>query len=138
MNVTKEVITDLFPLYVANECSKDSRELIEEYLQDNPHQAEELRRVMNTPVPSGTAQLAGSEEVRSLREARRRVRRLSWLMGLAIFFSLLPFSLLMTGGRIYWVFRESPMTAIVYGLLGIVCWSTYFLMRRASGILSKP
>jgi len=137
MNVTKEVITDLFPLYVANECSKDSRALVEDYLRNNPGQAEELKRIMNTPVPSGTAQLAGSEEVRSLREARRRVRRQSWLMGLAIFFSLLPFSFLVTGGKIYWVFRESPMTAIVYGLLGIVCWSTYFLMRRASGILSK-
>jgi hypothetical protein len=138
MNVTKEVITDLFPLYVANECSKDSRALVEEYLRNDPGQAEELRRVMDTSVPSGTAQLAGSEEVRSLREARRRVRRQSFVLGLAIFFSLLPFSLLMTGGKIYWVFRESPLTAIVYGLLGIVCWSTYFLMRRASGILSNP
>jgi hypothetical protein len=138
MNVTKEVITDLFPLYVANECSKDSRALVEQYLKDNPHQAEELRRVMNTPLPGGTAQLTGSEEVRSLREARRRVRRQSWLMGFAIFFSLLPFSFLFTGGKIYWVFRESPTTAIIYGLLGIVCWAAYFLIRRASGILSNP
>jgi hypothetical protein len=138
MNVTKEVITDLFPLYVANECSKDSRALVEQYLRDNPSQAEELRRVMNTPVPGGAAKLAGSEEVRSLREARRRVRRQSWLMGLAIFFSLVPFSFLVTGGKIYWVFRESPSTAIIYGLLGIVCWGAYFLMRRASGILSNP
>ena len=48
MNVTKEVITDLFPLFVANECSQDSRALVEQYLQENPDQAEELRRVMNT------------------------------------------------------------------------------------------
>ena len=39
MNVTKEVITDLFPLYAANECSKDSRALVELYLRDNPDQA---------------------------------------------------------------------------------------------------
>jgi hypothetical protein len=138
MNVTKEVITDLFPLYTANECSQDSRALVERYLRDNPDQAEELRRVMNTPVPGSTAQLTGSEEVRSLREARRRVRRQSFLLGLAIFFSLVPFSLLVTGGKIYWVFRESPSTALVYGLLGIVCWGAYFLIRRASGILSNP
>jgi len=138
MNVTKEVITDLFPLYVANECSKDSRALVEEYLRDNPHQAEELRRVMNTLVPGGTAHLAGSEEVRSLREARRRVRRQSWLMGLAIFFSLLPFSFLATGERIYWLFRESPTSALVYAAIGIGCWGVYFVLRSRSGILSKP
>jgi hypothetical protein len=138
MNVTKEIITDLFPLYVANECSKDSRALVEQYLQDNPHQAEELRRVMNTPLPGGTTPLAGSEEVRSLREARRRVRRQSFVLGLAVFFSLLPFSFLATSERVYWLFRESPSTAIIYGLLGIACWGAYFLMRRASGILSNP
>jgi ferric-dicitrate binding protein FerR (iron transport regulator) len=137
MNVTKEVITDLFPLYAANECSQDSRALVEQYLKDNPHHAEELRRVMNTPLPGGTAQLAGSEEVRSLREARRRVRRQSWLMGLAIFFSLLPFSFLVTGGKIYWVFRESPGTAAVYALIGIGCWGLYYVLRSRSKILSN-
>jgi len=138
MNVTKEIITDLFPLYVANECSKDSRALVEQYLRNNPGQAEELKRIMNTQVPGGAAQLAGSEEVRTLRETRRRVRRQSTLMGLAIFFSLVPFSLIITGGKIYWVFRESPSTAVIYGLLGVVCWGAYILMRRASGILANP
>jgi hypothetical protein len=137
MNVTKEVITDLFPLYVANECSKDSRVLVERYLQQNPSQAEELRRVMDTAVPGGTAQLPGSTEVRSLREARRRVRHQSWLMGLAIFFSLAPFSFLFTGGKIYWVFRESPGTAAVYALIGIGCWSLYCVLRSRSKILSN-
>jgi hypothetical protein len=138
MNVTKEVITDLFPLYVANECSKDSQALVEQYLRSNPGQAEELKRIMSTPLPGGATQLAGSEEVRSLREARRRVRRQSLILGLAIFFSLLPFSFLATSERIYWLFRESPSSALIYGALAIVCWTAYFLMRRASGILSKP
>ena len=138
MNVTKEVITDLFPLYVANECSKDSRALVEQYLQENPGQAEELKRIMNTPIPGGTSQLAGSEEVRTLREARRRVRRQSWVMGLAIFFSLVPFSFLVTSERIYWLFRESPGSAIVYAVIGVALWGGYFLMTRSSGILSNP
>jgi ferric-dicitrate binding protein FerR (iron transport regulator) len=136
MNVTKEVITDLFPLYVANECSKDSRALIEDYLRNNPNQAEELKRIMNMSVPSGGARLAGSEEVRTLREARRRVRRQSWVMGLAIFFSLLPFSFLVTSERIYWLFRESPGTAVVYAAIGGGCWGLYFVMRSRSKILS--
>src|SRR5690349_11288364 len=119
MNVTKEVITDLFPLYVANECSKDSCALVEQYLRDNPGQAEELKRIMSTPVAVGATGLAGLEEVHSLREARRRVRHQSWLMGLAIFFSLVPFSFLATSERVYWLFRESPASALVYGAIGI-------------------
>jgi len=138
MNVTKEIITDLFPLYAANECSQDSRALVEEYLRKNPGQSEELRRVMNMSVLSGGARLAGSEEVRSLHEARRRVRRQSWLMALAIFFSLVPFSFLVTSERLYWLFRESPGSAVAYAVIGVALWGAYFLMRRASGILSNP
>ncbi len=138
MNVTKEVISDLFPLYIANECSVDSRALVEQYLRQNPGEAEQLKRVMSTSVLNRGPELGKSEEVRALCRARSRLRRQSWLMGFAIFLSLLPFSFLFTGGKIYWVFRESPTTAIIYGLLGIVCWAAYFLIRRASGILSNP
>jgi ferric-dicitrate binding protein FerR (iron transport regulator) len=137
MNVTKEIVTDLFPLYLANECSADSRALVEDYLRANPAQAEELKRMMNTPLPRSAPPTASLEEVRSLREARRRVRRQSVLLGLAIFFSLLPFSFLATGGKIYWLLIESPMSAAIYAALGVGCWVTYFVLRRMSRILSK-
>ena len=52
MNVTKDIISDLIPLYAANECSADTRALVEEYLRGNPKEAEELQRIMSTPIPS--------------------------------------------------------------------------------------
>lgn len=137
MKVTKEVITDLFPLYVANECSRDSRAVVEQYLRDNPAEAAELKRIMSTPIPRSEPAGASLEEVRSLREARRQVRRQSLLLGLAIFFSLLPFSLVATGGKIYWLLIESPVSALIYGGLGLGCWTAYFVLRRASRILSN-
>ena len=59
MNVTKDVINDLYPLYVEKECSADTRALVEEYLQRNPQHAEELCRVMSAPLPGAPA--AGAE-----------------------------------------------------------------------------
>jgi hypothetical protein len=135
MNVTKEIIGDLFPLYAANECSADSRALIEQYLRDNPTQAEELRRIMNSTLPGSAPSPVGLDEVRSLREARRRVRRQSWLMGLAIFFSLVPFSFLSTGARTYWLLIEYPRTALIYGVVGAGCWIAYATLRHNSKTL---
>jgi hypothetical protein len=135
MNVNKNVISDLFPLYVANECSVESRDLVDDYLRKNPGQADELRRIMNTVVPAAVALPGALDEVRSLREARRRVRRQSWLMGLAIFFSLVPFSFLGTGERTYWLLTEYPRTALIYGALGIGCWVAYAMLRRKSKTL---
>jgi hypothetical protein len=135
MNVTKNVICDLFPLYVANECSVESRDLVDEYLRKNPGQADELRRIMSTSVPNTAPPAGALDEVRSLREARRRVRRQSWLMGLAIFFSLVPFSFLATSERTYWLLTEYPRTALIYGALGIGCWVAYAMLRRKSKAL---
>src|SRR5271168_2583791 len=99
MNVTKQIIDDLIPLYAANECSGDTRALVEEYLQQNPQQAEELRRIMSTPLPGAVPSARNLEETRSFREARRRLRRRNSLMALAIFFSLAPLSFFSDGVR---------------------------------------
>ena len=135
MNVTKDVINDLYPLYVEQECSADTRALVEEYLQRNPTHAEELRQVLRAPLPGAVPPARDLEEVQSLREARRRVRRRSWLMGLAIFFSLAPFSFLHTGGKTYWLLLESPVAALIYGALGVACWIGFAAMRGSSGSL---
>jgi ferric-dicitrate binding protein FerR (iron transport regulator) len=133
MNITKNIIADLFPLYVEKECSPDTRALLEEYFQRHPQDAEELQRIANTSLPTGgPPPVKGLDEARSLREARRIVRRGSWLLGLAIFFSLAPFSILHTGERTYWLLRESPGLALVYGLLALGCWILWMLMRNRS------
>jgi len=132
MNVTKEIINDLIPLYAANECSADTRALVEEYLQRNPRQAEELRRVMETSVPEAVPSAKSLDEVRSFREARRRLRRRSWLMAFAIFFSLAPFSFVWTSGRVWWLLRDAPASAAVYCALGVVFWVIYAVERRRS------
>ena len=132
MNVTKDIINDLIPLYVANECSADTRALVDEYLQRNPQQAEALRRIMATSVPQAVPSTKSLDEMRSFREARRRLRRRSWLMAFAIFFSLAPLSFFSTGERTWWLLRDAPTSAVVYAALGVVCWTIYAVERCRS------
>ena len=132
MNATKDVINDLIPLYVANECSADTRALIEAYLQQNPGQAEELRRIMNTPLPDALPHPKGLDEVRAFREARRRIRRRSALMASAIFFSLAPLSFFADDGRTWWMLRDAPRGALAYLAIGVVFWIAYAAERRRS------
>jgi len=132
MNVTKDIINDLMPLYAANECSGDTRALVEEYLQRNPQQAEDLRRIMNTSLPRTTPANRNLDETRSFREARCRLRRRSWLMGFAIFFSLAPFSFVSTNGRTWWLLRDASGSAFVYAAIGLVLWLIYAVDRSRS------
>jgi len=132
MNVTKDIINDLLPLYAANECSADSRALVEEYLQRNPQEAAKLRQIMNTPVPGAAPTAKNLDEARSFREARRRLRRRSLLMAFAIFFSLAPLSFLYSDGRLWWFLRDATGSALVYAALGAVFWIFYALDRSRS------
>ena len=132
MTITKDIISDLFPLYVANECSPDTRVLVEEYLQRNPPEAAELRRITNTAIPRTPLSPARLDEVSALREARRRLRRRSWLVAVAIFFSLAPFSFFFSGNQTWWMLRDAPESALVYGILGVLGWFAYAFERRRS------
>ena len=132
MNVTKDIINDLMPLYVANECSAATRALVEEYLDRNPAQAEEFRRISNTSFPRGIPVAKELDEARAFRETRRRLRRRSWLMGLAIFFTLAPFSFVATNSTTWWMLRDAPGSAAVYGAIGVGLWLVYALERRRS------
>jgi hypothetical protein len=132
MNVTKDIINDLIPLYVANECSADTRVLVEDYMRQNPKQAEQLRQIMGAPIPGAVPPAKSLDEARAFRETRRRLRRRSWLMAIAIFFSLAPFSFFAGGGRTWWMLRDATGSAVVYAAIGLVFWILYALDRRRS------
>jgi ferric-dicitrate binding protein FerR (iron transport regulator) len=131
MNVTQNVIADLLPLYAENECSPDTRALVDEYLQLNPKQAEELRRVLEVKLPLRSAVPAADlQETAALRRARRAVRRRSWFMAVAIFCSLAPFSVIATGDKVIWLLlRDAPLAAACYGAVGAAFWVLYFYRR---------
>ena len=135
MNITKGIINDLIPLYAANECSADTRALVEEYLRQHPQEAAELRRIMNTPMPGPVASEKNLQEMESLRKARQHIRHWSWLVGAAIYFSLAPFSFVFHKDGHYWLFRESPTGAIIYGAIGVGFWVAYLVTRSRSRIL---
>ena len=135
MNVTKNIINDLMPLYLEKECSADTRTLVEEYLKQHPEEAVELKRILQTALPEGERSLPNSGEMLALKKARRLVRLQSWILGFAIFLSLAPFSVLHTGSRTYWLLIEAPVMALCYGMAGLGCWVGYALMRNRSRTL---
>lgn len=51
MEITKNVILDLLPLYLADEVSADTRALIEEYLETDPELAEIAKQSAAMELP---------------------------------------------------------------------------------------
>ena len=72
MEITKNVIIDLLPLYIADEASADTSSLVREYLDSNPELAEmaketaEMRLPEDAPVP-----LTWEDKMDAYKEAKR-------------------------------------------------------------------
>lgn len=137
MKVTKSVIDDLIPLYAANECSADTRVLVEEYLQSNPEEAAALKRALEIEARLSHSRgvLPSAAEVEALGEAKRRLRARSWFMAFGIFFSLVPFSFLSTEGRTYWLLLEAPRASLAYFVIGAGFWIAYLVSRSRANVL---
>jgi len=74
MEITKNVILDLLPMYLANEVSADTRALVEEYLETDPELANIARQLAamekpgDVPVP-----LTEDDKMKAYKKARRLI-----------------------------------------------------------------
>ena len=134
-NVTRDVIEDLLPLYVAGEASRDSCLLVETFLEQDPALAR-LAQGMANPLPAERTPklLAEDTEMRSIRRTKNVLTWKSWLLGLGLFFTLLPFSFVWSSAHgLRWLIIGNPPQwpgMLFYGVLATVCWVAYFALRR--------
>ena len=126
MTITKEIVTDLLPLYFANTCSTDSQRMVEAYIASDPAFAADVERFRSTPVTL-TASL---DEVNALRRTRMLINRRTTYFALALFFTLVPFSFMVNNGTVTWLVAQSPVLVGFYLSIAAVFWVLYLLLRR--------
>ncbi len=136
MNVTREVILDLFPVYLSGEASPATRALVEDYLKQDTELALRLRLQWAGNFASAVPSAIPPElELRSLRRARKLLRLQSWLLGFGIGLTLTALSTTFSfqGRRlkdIRLLLLDYPAQLGIFLLLGIFCLAGYFLIRR--------
>ena len=131
MTVHEDIARDLLPLYASNECSAESRRVVEEYLRTHPEaaaaMADAARSVLRTPVPASP----GSDvERRALARTQRLLRQRTYFFSFAIFFTLMTFSFTFSNGSISWLIMTSPTIAAMYAMVGGLLWIAYGFTRR--------
>jgi hypothetical protein len=122
MNVHENVILDLLPVVRSGHASTESRSLVEAYLQAHPQLA-----TYAALMPTPDAEL----ELRTLKCTRREVGRSGWNKGLAIFFTLLPFSFIVdeqTGFR--FLFGNYPGLIVGMAVCAAAFWARDMLYNR--------
>jgi len=134
VRITKDVIADLIPLYVADEASADTRILVDEFCAAHPEMREILdvsRSGMLPPSPSLTA----DDQLRTLRRVRLFVAAQRWVFGLASFFTAMVLTTELSfenghlvGARL--LFSQSPLALGGLLLLAATLWIVYFRSKH--------
>ena len=133
MNVTREVIVDLLPVYLSGEASPATRSLVEEYMKQDPELAQRVR----SQWEENFAKLAPPPELemRSLRRTHHLLALQKWLFGIGIgfFATSLSFRFSSVGGHIqgpHFLFFDDPLAFVGCIAPGLACWIGYFIIRR--------
>ncbi|MBN1269623.1 MAG: hypothetical protein JXB04_08550 [Kiritimatiellae bacterium] len=76
MKVTRDVVLDLLPLYLADEASADTQALVREYLETDPELAEIAKKSaamkLSDPTP---APLGKEKEMETFKEAKHQLNK---------------------------------------------------------------
>jgi hypothetical protein len=89
MEITRNVILDLLPLFLADEVSADTRALVKEYLENDPeladiaNQTETIGLPKDIPIP-----LTKEDEMEAYREAKRFIFLRTAILAISISFTL--------------------------------------------------
>jgi hypothetical protein len=84
MNVPRDVLLDLLPVYLSGEASAATRQLVEEALRDDPQLAVRLRTERELSLPGHPPELRPELELEALRRTRRLLGWQRWMFGLGI------------------------------------------------------
>jgi hypothetical protein len=137
MNVTRDVVLDLLPAYLAGEASADTRALVDEYLRQDPDLERRVRARDTTLVRDVAAAPAPEIELASLMKTRRTLGRLRWTCALATACTAVALSLRvdfadghLTTFRFLIVDHPVPLGTCL--AVAAVLWLVYFRMRRGA------
>jgi len=129
-SLSRNIIIDLLPTYIAGEASEETRRLVEEYAARDPQIAELLHSnaLRTAPLPSGI-EVPGDLEMKTIRRVRQSIRRQMIYVALATASLLLvPLVAMQFTGEVQW----SPFDFILMGLLLFGTGLTYVLLSRLS------
>jgi hypothetical protein len=123
--IPQHIILDLLPLYLADEVSKETRTLIEEYLKTDPQlaklaeQAKHAPSLQEIPVP-----LNKETEMKSYKRGKKLMTQHNVFLGFAVFTTFLTFPAFVS------LRDEDPFAPFVIAGIAALFWIAFFIVNR--------
>jgi hypothetical protein len=107
MDVTRDVILDLLPIYLAGEATQDTKDLVERYLENDQELAALAKKIMELDhIKDIKMPLDSEDQMKAYLEAQRIIKQRTITLAGIIAAALL--SLLSLGALIYFMLVSVP------------------------------
>ena len=130
MNISRDVIKDLIPVYLAGDASADTRVLVESYLKTDPELAGDVAAARGASLglpatPQPTA------EKQTLDATRQLIKSRTSTLVVATIFSVLPLTFAFHGTTItFFLIRDAPVIGIAWWVTAAIMWIWHVRIRR--------
>lgn len=122
------VMSDLLVVYLAGDASAETRVLVEKYAQEN-EQFAALLLASSQPLPQTPPGKDSAME--TLEKTRKYLKLQKILFGTGLFFSLMPFTVLVQKGKVtFLMLRDAPTWSIACACLSAAAWICYWVAWR--------
>jgi len=129
MKITRDVITDLLPVYLSGEASADTKALVDSFLKDDPEFAK-LIDENGAVLLDGQIKLSKDIEMDTLNKTTKLLRDRSTYLAFAIFFLLLPASFKVGEDGFHWLWADMPLSIVFFLVCGIIFGIQYWRISR--------
>ncbi len=131
MKVTREVVTDLLPLYFSGDASDDTRRLVDEFMKNDPEFAHLAKETSEASLNLDTLPpITLEKELQTIKKTKKLVRLRDAFFWISVFLSATPFTVWNTSWGSGSLIGDWPILAVGLGVLAIMSWCSYFALKR--------
>ncbi len=131
MKVTRDVVTDLLPLYLSGDASDDTRRLVDDFMTTDPEFAQVARGMSDAALKHDKLPPISPEiELQTIKKTKRLVRLRDAFFWISVFVTTTPFAVWDTSWGSGFLIRDWPRLAVGLGVLAITSWCIYFALKR--------
>lgn len=128
MNISKAIILDLLPLYLAGEASPDTQKLVEEFLATDQELKQLVAQTQTQPEILPTLEpilMTPEEKMKQFAQTKQMMFAQSFCLALAIFTTLSSVAFTFNETTIQWVWHNNPAGGAIFLGLGLLGWFSY-------------
>ena len=137
MNISRDVVKDLIPVYLAGDASADTQALVESYLKTDPELAADVTAARGASLGLPATRPPTAEK-QALDATRQLLMSRTSTLVVATLFTVLPLTFAFHGTTItFLLIRDAPVIGIAWWVTAAIMWIWHVRIRirlRVSGL----